>query len=83
MSSERLFTAIKDGEWHSLKELACQIEFPLAKLTECARDLSEKGIIEYREETQEIRMVPEWKILLPDENLLATTQPRPRRSRQD
>ena len=83
MSSERLFTAIKDGEWHKLNELASQIEFPLAKLEECARDLGEKGIVEYREATQEIRMEPEWKILLPNENLLATTQPRPGKSPED
>ena len=72
LSCEKLFTAIKDGAWHNLNELANQIEIPIAQLTECARDLSDKGIIEYQEETQQIRIEPEWKTLLPDETLLTT-----------
>jgi predicted transcriptional regulator len=69
LSCEKLFTAIKDGAWHNLNELASQTEISVAKLVECARDLSDKSIIKYREDTQEIRIEPEWKQLLPDENL--------------
>lgn len=69
MSSERLFTAIKDGEWHSLNELATQTEIPVEKLLVCVHDLCDKGIAKFQEETQEIRIEPEWKQLLPDENL--------------
>ena len=66
MSCERLFTTIKDGAWHNLNELASQTEIPIEKLLECTRDLCDKGIARFQEETQEIRIEPEWKQLLPD-----------------
>jgi hypothetical protein len=72
LSSERLFETIKDGAWHKLDELANQIGVPLDKLIEYARFLSKKGIAEYEENTQRIKIVPEWKILLPDETQLMT-----------
>ena len=69
MSCEKLFTTIKDGAWHSLNELAGQIGIPVDKLVVCARDLCDKGIARFQEDTREIRIEPEWKQLLPDENL--------------
>jgi DNA-binding IclR family transcriptional regulator len=58
---------IKDGKWHSLNELAAQLEVPIAKLTKFSRSLSKQGIIEYQEETTRIKLDPEWKILFLDE----------------
>jgi DNA-binding IclR family transcriptional regulator len=69
MSSEKLFTIIRDGEWHSLNELASQLQIPTGKLAECAQDLYSKGIVEYQENPQKMKIQPEWKKLLPDENL--------------
>ena len=69
LSCERLFATIKDGAWHNLNELASQLEIPLDKLIECAQDLYSKGIVEYQENAEKIKIQPEWKTLLPDENL--------------
>ena len=74
LSSEKLFTTIKDGAWHNLNELADQIGVPVAKLIECAYDLCAKGIVRYQEDSQRIKIEPEWKILIPDEKLTMTTQ---------
>ena len=67
MSSERLFTALKDGVWHNLNELAQQLGIYPVKLEECARDLRDKGIVEYEEDTKKIKIEPKWVKLLPDE----------------
>jgi predicted transcriptional regulator len=72
LSCERLFTTIRDGAWHNLNELANRLEIPAAKLIECARDLFDKGIVKYQENTQQIKIEPEWETLLPDENLAKT-----------
>ena len=69
LSCEKLFAALKDGAWHNLNELASQLEIPLDKLIECAQDLYSKSIVEYQETAQKIKIQPEWKTLLPDENL--------------
>lgn len=71
LNSEKLFDTIKDGAWHNLNEIADQIAVPIDKLVEYARFLSKKGIAKYEENTQRIRIEPEWKILLPDETELA------------
>jgi len=68
LGSEKLFITIKDGAWHDLSELAAEIEIPIDKLIECARDLCDKGIIEYQEDTQRMKIEPKWEILLPDED---------------
>ena len=72
MSSEKLFETIKDGAWHNLNELAEQVGAPIDKLVEYARFLHKKGIAEYEETTQQIRIVPQWKTLLPDESIIKT-----------
>jgi predicted transcriptional regulator len=73
LSSQKLFDTLKDGAWHNLKNLADEIGAPIDKLIECARSLSDQGIIKYEENTQRIKIEPEWKILLPDETVIETT----------
>jgi len=72
LSSEKLFNTIKDGAWHNLNELAEQVGAPIDKLIEFARFLHKKGVAEYDETTQKIRISPQWKTLLPDETLTKT-----------
>ena len=72
LASEKLFDTIKDGAWHNLNELADQLGIPTDKLVEYARFLHKKGIAKYEENTQRIRIEPEWKTLLPDETKLMT-----------
>ncbi len=69
MSSEKLFSTLKDGAWHNINDLAPNLGIPAVKLAECARDLRDKGIVEYEEETQRIKIEPKWVTLLPDEKL--------------
>ena len=76
LSSEKLFTTIKDGAWHNLDELADQIGVPVTKLIEYIRDLCDKGIVKYQENTQRLKIEPGWEILFPDENLIGTTRPK-------
>jgi predicted transcriptional regulator len=65
--TEEFFDTIKDGTEHSLSELAYQLGVPVEKLIEYSRFLSNQGIIQYKEETQKIKLKPEWKKLIPSE----------------
>ena len=47
--------------------MTTQLELPIEKLTKLTRSLSEKGIIEYREEKLKIKLDPEWKTFFLDE----------------
>jgi DNA-binding IclR family transcriptional regulator len=67
LSSEEFFDTIKDGTWHKLNELADQLKVPFEKLIELSLSLNNQGIIQYQEETQRIKIKPEWKALFPDE----------------
>jgi DNA-binding IclR family transcriptional regulator len=67
LSSEKFFGTIKDGAWHSLYELAEQFEIPVEKLVKFSLSLSNKGIVQYQEENQKIKIKPKWKTLFPDE----------------
>jgi DNA-binding IclR family transcriptional regulator len=70
LSSEILFETLKDGAWHSLTELSDQLGVPIDKLIEYACLLSKQGMVKFEENTQRIKILPEWKILLPDETQL-------------
>jgi hypothetical protein len=72
MDIENFFAILKDGEWHNIPELAKQIEIPADKLTEFSQFLSKQGIIEYEDQTQRIKIKPEWKELIPEEKEPAT-----------
>jgi DNA-binding IclR family transcriptional regulator len=67
LSSEEFFDTIKDGTWHRLSELADQLKVPVEKLIELSLSLNNHGIIQYQEETQRIKIKPEWTALFPDE----------------
>jgi hypothetical protein len=72
VSTEIFFDTIKDAAWHRLNKLADQLKVPVEKLMELSLFLSSQGIIQYQEETQRIRIKPEWKILFPDEKFKTT-----------
>jgi len=72
LSSEKLFETIKDGAWHNLNELSEQVRAPIDKLVEFARFLSKKGVAEYEETAQKIRIASQWQTLLPDESIIKT-----------
>jgi predicted transcriptional regulator len=65
--TEKFFNTIKDGGWHKLDELAYQLGVSVKKLIEYSRFLQNQGIIQYEEETQKIKLKPEWKKLIPSE----------------
>jgi predicted transcriptional regulator len=67
LSTEEFFDTIKDGGWHNLNELAYQLGVPVEKLIEYSRLLSNQGMIQYEEETQKIKIKPEWNPLIPSE----------------
>jgi hypothetical protein len=71
LNIEEFFTILKDEAWHSIDELADQIEIQTNKLIEFSQFLSEQGIIKYEDKTHRIKIEPEWKSLLPTESELA------------
>ncbi len=72
LSSDEFFATLRDGAWHSINDLATHLGIPVDKLAECVKTLSDQGIITYQEDTQRIKIKPEWKRFLPDENLATT-----------
>jgi len=71
LSIEKFFTIIKDGTWHQINELTDQLEISTKKLTELSQLLSDHGIIKYEQDTNRIKIDPEWKLLLPIEEELS------------
>jgi predicted transcriptional regulator len=71
MTTEKLFTLLKDGEWHKLTDLSNQINVQTDKLTEFLRFLFKQGIILYDEKADRIKIEPEWQNILPDETELS------------
>jgi uncharacterized lipoprotein YmbA len=69
VACEKLFTAIKDGEWHNLNDLAKTLEISIQKLTQCAEYLAKQGIVTQQPDTRNIKIEPDWKNRLPEEAL--------------
>jgi hypothetical protein len=67
LTTEKLFTIIKDGQWHNLTDLSVQVKVQPDKLTEFFEFLSAQGIVTFEEKTNRIKVKPEWQNLLPDE----------------
>ena len=67
MNIEKFFSAIKDGEWHSIDELSDQLGLPTSKLAEFSRFLSERGLLKHEEKTGKIKIESLWKLLLPEQ----------------
>lgn len=59
--------SIKNGIWHSLTQLSRKLSLPLNQLTEISKSLDEKGLIEYEERAQWVKINPEWELLLSGE----------------
>ncbi len=66
MACEKFFTAIKDGEWHNIDDLAQLLAISIQKLTECIRFLTKQGILAEQQGTKNIRIEPDWKERLPE-----------------
>jgi len=67
---ERFFAILKDDAWHSVAELSEQTEIEANKLVEYSQFLAGKGIVEYDDQNQRVKVEPEWSRLLPDETEL-------------
>ena len=74
MSVDTLFTAIKNGTWHSIDGLSNQLAIPIEKLKELSRFLSDSGVIKYEENNSRIKMQPDWTPLLSIEETPKTPQ---------
>jgi len=68
LNIEKFFSAIKDGEWHSIDELSAQLGLPSSKLAEFSRFLIERGLVKHEEKTRKIKIEPFWKLLLPEQD---------------
>ena len=67
LSIDKFFTAIKNGEWHSIDELSDQLGISTIKADKLSKFLSSRGLIKYETENRRIRIQPVWKLLLPEE----------------
>jgi hypothetical protein len=67
MIIEKLFTILKDGEWHSTIELTDQIKIPIDKIDEFLKFLWKNDIISYSAKTHRIKIKPEWQNIILDE----------------
>jgi hypothetical protein len=65
LTIEKLFTIIKDGQWHKIDELADQSKLEKNKLTQFFQFLTTQDIIKYEEKTNRVKVKPEWQNLLP------------------
>jgi len=61
------FSLIKDGSWHSTEELSKAMNVPMDHLTQILKLLTEHHVIEYKQDTKQIKLNPKYKILF-DEN---------------
>ncbi len=58
-----LLQLIKDDSWHSISELSKALNVPQKILSEIAKLLMEHNIIEYKPETEELKLSPKWKFI--------------------
>ena len=54
---------INDDLWHSISELSKALNVPQKSLSEVAKLLMEHNIIEYKSETEEVKISPKWKFI--------------------
>ncbi len=63
--SERFFLyTIDDGEWHSLQDVARDLNWPLETALECAKYLAQGHFIHYEEEKGDVR-IQAWLMKFP------------------
>jgi len=58
---------IKNGAWHSLIELSKILHIPVEQLMEISKSLSEQGLIKYEEKAKWIKIDPDWKTFISNE----------------
>ena len=66
LTTKKLFSILKDGEWHDLTDLSDEIHVQKNKLAEFSLFLSKQGVVAYDDKAHRIRIEPEWQNLLPD-----------------
>lgn len=52
----RMFKLLEDGAWHSLKEIAEEIEVPIEKLAHYCQNISKHQVIEYDADSSKVRL---------------------------
>lgn len=57
------FKLIKDNSWHSINELSKTLNVQPNRLSEMSKLLSEHNLIEYRQDTEEVKINPKWKFI--------------------
>lgn len=57
------FELIKDNSWHSINELSKTLNVQPNRLSEMSKLLSEHNLIEYRQDTEEVKINPKWKFI--------------------
>ncbi len=59
--------SIKNGMWHSLKQLSRRLPISLDQLAEISKSLAERGLIRYEEGSGLVKINPGWELLLSGE----------------
>jgi hypothetical protein len=62
------FHLIKDNSWHSVDELSKTLNVPPKRLSEMSKLLSEHNLIQYREDTGEVKINPKWRFICEEYN---------------
>jgi hypothetical protein len=57
------FELIKDNSWHSINELSKALNVQPNRLSEMSKLLSEHKVIEYRQDTEEVKIDQKWKFI--------------------
>jgi hypothetical protein len=58
---------LKDETWHSTKEIAEKRNLTIEQITRTARTLAQQNLIQYNEKTGWLKINPEYKVLLTEE----------------
>jgi len=74
LSAEKIFSILRDEDWHSLAELAEQTEIEQGKIAEFLRFLDEKAIVRYDGKEGRVKMEHEWSLVIPDKSPLHDTK---------
>ena len=59
--------SIRDGTWHNFPKLSKKLNIPLNQLITISKSLSEQDILQYEEKLKWVKLNPEWKPLLVQE----------------
>jgi predicted transcriptional regulator len=62
------FQLLKDESWHSISELSEALNVSQNRLSEMAKLLMEHNLIEYKRETEQVKINPKWKFICDEYN---------------